>query len=235
MQNTLTAIPAFKDNYIWLLQAKNNCAVVDPGDAAPVLAYLKQHHLQLTTILITHHHNDHIGGMLALKKATGATLYGPKHDGIDGLDHLLEDHDTITVFDRTFKIISVPGHTLGHIVYYGDDTLFCGDTLFGGGCGRLFEGTPAQLFDSLNKLKALPDQTKVYCAHEYTLQNLQFAKTVDPNNQAIDNRIQAAIKTRANGQSTVPSTLALEKATNPFLRCKTVEAFARIRKLKDTF
>ena len=217
----ITALPAFTDNYIWLLQdeANRRCAVVDPGDAAPVLAWLTEHSdWTLSDILVTHHHHGHGGGVVALKQATGAKVYGPASETIPGRDVALNDNDQICVLDHTFDVYAVPGHTLGHIAYYTPGVLFSGDTLFAAGCGRLFEGTPEQMHHSLSRLAALPAETQVYCTHEYTLSNLRFAVAVEPNNQDIAERFRNVSQLREAGKITLPSNLALEKLTNPFLR-----------------
>ncbi|TDV63398.1 hydroxyacylglutathione hydrolase [Pseudomonas sp. LP_7_YM] len=221
----IDALPAFTDNYIWLLQdnASKRCAVVDPGDAAPVLAWLDNHpQWRLSDILITHHHADHTGGVVALKNATGAKVYGPAHENIPARDVALEDDDQLTVLGLTFAVHSVPGHTLGHIAFYHADAqtplLFSGDTLFAAGCGRLFEGTPGQMHQSLNRLAALPDSTLVYCAHEYTLSNLRFAVAVEPDNPDVTGRFDQVTRWRKENRISLPSSLALERKTNPFLR-----------------
>lgn len=217
----ISALPAFTDNYIWLLQDQHNqrCAVVDPGDAAPVEAWLQQHPgWVLSDILITHHHHDHVGGVEQLKQLSGATVYGPARENIPGRDVALDDQDRVSVLGCEFQVMSVPGHTLGHIAYYHDGLLFCGDTLFAAGCGRLFEGTPEQMHQSLASLAALPAETRVYCTHEYTLSNLKFAQAVEPHNPDIAERLATVIQLREDGRMTLPSTLALEKLTNPFLR-----------------
>jgi len=217
----ISALPAFTDNYIWLLQDQHNqrCAVVDPGDAAPVMAWLQQHPgWVLSDILITHHHHDHVGGVEQLKQLSGATVYGPARENIPGRDVALDDQDRVSVLGCEFRVMSVPGHTLGHIAYYHDGLLFCGDTLFAAGCGRLFEGTPEQMHQSLASLAALPAETRVYCTHEYTLSNLKFAQAVEPHNPDIAERLATVIQLREDGRMTLPSTLALEKLTNPFLR-----------------
>lgn len=217
----ITALPAFTDNYIWLLQDEANlrCAVVDPGDAAPVLAWLTANPgWTLSDILVTHHHHDHVGGVETLKQATGAKVYGPASENIPGRDVALNDNDQISVLGHTFDVYAVPGHTLGHIAYYTPGVLFSGDTLFAAGCGRLFEGTPEQMHQSLSRLAALPAETRVYCTHEYTLSNLRFAAAVEPNNPDIAERLENVSQLRASGQITLPSNLALEKRTNPFLR-----------------
>jgi hydroxyacylglutathione hydrolase len=221
---SVLTVPAFKDNYLWLVHDGTHAAIVDPGDAAPVRAALAAHDLRLTAILLTHHHADHIGGVPALLAEWDVPVFGPRNDGIDGVTHPLAQGDRITVpgIELTLDVLDVPGHTLGHIAYVRRDAdapwLFCGDTLFGAGCGRLFEGTPAQMDASLTQLAALPDETLVYCAHEYTMSNLAFAQAVDGGNTALAARVQADGASRAAGQPTIPSTIALEKATNPFLR-----------------
>ena len=217
----ISALPAFTDNYIWLLQdhQQQRCVVVDPGDAEPVLAWLQQHPgWVLSDILITHHHHDHVGGVEQLKQFSGATVYGPASENIPGRDVALHDQDQVTVLGFCFTVMSVPGHTLGHIAYHHDGLLFCGDTLFAAGCGRLFEGTPQQMHDSLERLAALPASTQVYCTHEYTLSNLRFAQAVEPHNPDIAERLAKVMQMREDGLRTIPSTLALEKLTNPFLR-----------------
>ncbi|WP_339433736.1 MULTISPECIES: hydroxyacylglutathione hydrolase [unclassified Pseudomonas] len=217
----ISALPAFTDNYIWLLQdhRTQRCAVVDPGDAAPVQAWLATHPgWVLSDILITHHHHDHVGGVERLKNACGATVYGPASENIPARDVALNDNDTVNVLGWDFDVYAVPGHTLGHIAYYHHGLLFCGDTLFAAGCGRLFEGTPQQMHHSLSRLAALPEDTLVYCTHEYTLSNLKFAAAVEPSNPDIAARLEKVIQQRQNNVMTLPSTLALEKLTNPFLR-----------------
>ncbi|QHF39083.1 hydroxyacylglutathione hydrolase [Pseudomonas sp. S34] len=217
----ITALPAFTDNYIWLLQdhGSKRCAVVDPGDAGPVQAWLSANPgWVLSDILITHHHHDHVGGVEQLKKATDAKVYGPASETIPARDVALKDNDKVHVLGWDFDVLAVPGHTLGHIAYYHHGLLFCGDTLFAAGCGRLFEGTPQQMYSSLTRLAGLPEDTLVYCTHEYTLGNLKFAATVEPNNPHIAERLAKVTRQRESGIMTLPSTLALEKLTNPFLR-----------------
>lgn len=214
-------IPAFKDNYIWLLRKGTAAVVVDPGDAGPVLAVLEREGLALTAILITHHHADHQGGIAGLLARYPAAVFGPQVESITGLSRPLRGGETIDLPELgvAFAVIAVPGHTLGHLAYYGADCLFCGDTLFGAGCGRVFEGTMAQMRASLERLAALPEGTAVYCAHEYTQANLRFALAVDPDNRRLRQRADEVAAARAMGEASVPSTLAQEKATNPFLRC----------------
>ncbi|WP_445177976.1 hydroxyacylglutathione hydrolase [Pseudomonas sp. McL0111] len=217
----ISALPAFTDNYIWLLQdhRTQRCAVVDPGDAAPVQAWLDAHpEWTLSDILITHHHHDHVGGVETLKSLTRAKVYGPASENIPGRDVALKDNDKVNVLGWDFDVYAVPGHTLGHIAYYHHGLLFCGDTLFAAGCGRLFEGTPQQMHESLSRLAALPEDTLVYCTHEYTLSNLKFAVAVEPGNADIAARLEKVTQQREKGVMTLPSTLALEKLTNPFLR-----------------
>ena len=252
-------IPAFNDNYIWLIHRPggNGAFVVDPGDAAPVQRVLEERGLRLEGILITHHHFDHVGGLEDLRRDWNPPVFGPDNPAIDGIDHVLGAGDRIRVLDHLFEVLTVPGHTLDHIAYFhpddGTPLLFCGDTLFAGGCGRLFEGTPAMMHRSLQALSALPDDTRVYCAHEYTLANLAFAAAVEPDNEELAARIARAELSRQRGEPTVPSDIALERATNPFLRCgeaevvasltrqgklqgnSPVDVFAAVRAWKDSF
>lgn len=225
-------IPAFKDNYIWLLRNGTAAAVVDPGDACPVIDLLEREGLSLAAILITHHHADHQGGIAALLAHCPCAVLGPAAESITGLTQPLRGGETIRIdaLAAGFSVIAVPGHTLGHLAYYGAGALFCGDTLFGAGCGRLFEGSPAQMADSLARLTALADETAVYCAHEYTEANLRFALAVEPGNRRLQARVGEVAALRARGLSTVPSTIALEKATNPFLRCSEPEVIASVQR-----
>ncbi|HEY3487561.1 MAG TPA: hydroxyacylglutathione hydrolase [Gammaproteobacteria bacterium] len=219
-------IPAFKDNYIWLLRRPGRpyCAVVDPGDAVPVLKFLRSESLQLIAILITHHHTDHSGGIAALKQAFPAcSVFGPRGENIPLLEQRCADGDKLHFQELALdcKVLDIPGHTAGHIAYYSADEehlLFCGDTMFSVGCGRLFEGTAEQMYLSLQKLTALPDETAVYCGHEYTLQNIGFAKQVEPDNAALRVWEQQVLRLRNAGQPSLPSRLSTELAVNPFLR-----------------
>lgn len=221
-------IPAFKDNYIWLLRKGASAVVVDPGDASPVLEVLEREGLTLTSILVTHHHNDHQGGVAELLAHYPAEVFGPATESITGISQPLRGGETINLASLGvgFRVLAVPGHTLGHLAYYGSGALFCGDTLFCAGCGRLFEGTPLQMHESLSQLMKLPDQTAVYCAHEYTEANLRFALAVEPGNRQLRRRVDEVAVARAKGLATVPSTMELEKATNPFLRCTEPEIVA---------
>ena len=254
----LLPIPAFSDNYIWLLHDAGQALVVDPGDAAPVLATLHRLGLQLQGILVTHHHADHVGGVAQLHQATGAQVWGPAYEQLPEPVQRVQGGDAVQALGGPWQVIDVPGHTSGHIAFYStaaqaQPVLFCGDTLFTAGCGRIFEGTPEQMHGSLKKLMALPDDTKVYCGHEYTENNLRFAMTIEPKNYKLVSRFERVHELRARGQPTVPATMEEEKHTNPFLRwdSKEIQAnlkagapdlksdpvaiFARIRKLKDAF
>ena len=218
----ITPIPAFADNYIWAMVAGRNCVVVDPGDAGPVLKFLAAHKLTLSAILVTHHHADHIGGVDELITHAPMPVYGPAAEEIACVTHPLREGDTVALpefVNEPFRVIEVPGHTRGHIAYVSGDILFCGDTLFAAGCGRLFEGTAAQLHHSLMRLAALPATTRVFCTHEYTLSNLRFAMAVDADNSELAERVFVEQERRAQNVPTLPSSVALERATNPFLRC----------------
>lgn len=224
MTLSIWAVPAFDDNYLWLIHNGRDAIVVDPGDSAAIVQALESHHLQLRAILITHHHRDHTGGVAALQERYQVPAYGPANDGIDQLQFPLRDQDQVAIAELglALQVITVPGHTHGHIAYYAakEQWLFCGDTLFGGGCGRLFEGTPQEMLNSLDKLAALPDATAVYCAHEYTLANLKFARTVEADNHNLTTRILVEQEKRQRDIPTIPSTIGLEKLSNPFLRSR---------------
>jgi hydroxyacylglutathione hydrolase len=251
----IVPVPAFQDNYIWLLCGSRHAAVVDPGDAKPVREFLQREGLELCAILATHHHPDHVGGIAELAAERRVPVFGPRAEPIPAVTAAVAEGDAVTIpeLDATFSVLDIPGHTRAHIAYYRPGTLFCGDTLFACGCGRLFEGTPEQMYASLQKLAALPEETRVYCAHEYTLANIRFALAVEPDNAALQARAASAQATRARHEPTVPSTIALELATNPFLRCSEpsiraaaqrrggsadldrVQTFAAIRAWKDGF
>ncbi|MBS7807062.1 hydroxyacylglutathione hydrolase [Variovorax sp. PCZ-1] len=221
----LIALPAFTDNYIWMIHDGAQAVVVDPGDALVVKAALQEHSLQLASILLTHHHADHTGGVDELRQATGCQVIGPAFEKMPEPLQRVSGGELVQAMGHTFKAMDVPGHTAGHIAYYcdafeGKPLLFCGDTLFSGGCGRLFEGTPAQMLASLDSLAVLPGETRVCCTHEYTLSNLRFARTVEPDNQELAQYEQQCITLRANHQFTLPSSIALELAINPFLRSR---------------
>ncbi|MFT0533268.1 hydroxyacylglutathione hydrolase [Castellaniella hirudinis] len=264
---SLTPIPAFSDNYIWMVQKNGHAVVVDPGDAAPVLAHLPPG-IILEAILVTHHHHDHVGGVLALHQQTGARVYGPRDEKIPHCDVPVSQGDAFHLpgSGLRFDVLDVPGHTAGHVAYVGqldiaasahpalaagvgqppDDgvdasgaahagtaaqpVVFCGDTLFAAGCGRLFEGTPAQMLQSLGKISHLPPDTLVCCAHEYTAANIRWALQVDPDNAALQARAQDTARLRARGLPTVPSRLGLEQQTNPFLRAGHPDIQAAVRR-----
>jgi hydroxyacylglutathione hydrolase len=255
---SIIPIPAFRDNYIWTLRSGDVAAVVDPGDAAPVLAWLDTNRVALCAILATHHHADHVGGVTALRARYDVPVFGPAHESIPGRTHALGEGDRIVVpgIDLLLSVYDIPGHTAGHIAYYTlppDPLVFCGDTLFAAGCGRLFEGTPEQMRSSLRKLTTLADETRVYCGHEYTLANLRFAAAVEPSSADIDARMVHERDKRERGEPTLPSTIGAEHATNPFLRATlpdvmasaakragrpmkgAVDAFATLREWKNAF
>lgn len=227
----IAPIPAFSDNYIWMLERDGRIAVVDPGDANPVLAVLEERGVTLDTIIITHHHFDHTGGVKALKTATDCRVIGPNNPKIEGIDENLVNGDVTHVLGYRFDVLEVPGHTLDHIALHCSEetVLFCGDTLFVGGCGRVFEGTFPMMQNSLDKLARLPAETSVYCTHEYTLANLAFARTVDPTNLELMAHIEACEAKRAVGEPTVPSTLSKELQINPFLRWSSPAIIAQLK------
>jgi hydroxyacylglutathione hydrolase len=218
----IVPVKAFKDNYVWTLRNATHAAVVDPGEAQPVLDYLASEKLELAAILATHHHADHVGGIAELLERRRVPVYGPRNEPIPTLTQPVSGGDKVSVpqLGVEFSVLDIPGHTRAHIAYYGAGSLFCGDTLFACGCGRLFEGTAEQMYASLDKLARLPDDTKVYCGHEYTLANIGFAKAVEPGNAALRKRETRDRGLREAGRPTLPSTLGEEKATNPFLRCR---------------
>ncbi|HEY9036888.1 MAG TPA: hydroxyacylglutathione hydrolase [Pseudomonadales bacterium] len=257
---TIHAIPAFSDNYIWAIKsARGDVALVDPGDARAAKDWLAQHGGRLTDILITHHHADHVGGVPALAD-TSVRIHGPADSPFKGITHPLGDQDSITVLGARLFIKAVPGHTLDHIAYLApagswmtEPVLLCGDTLFAAGCGRLFEGTPAMMHQALQWMAALPEATRVYCTHEYTLSNLRFAHAVEPENPVIQKRLHDTQVLRETGMISLPSTIGLERLTNPFLRVNDpavqsaarthsqrplatpIDVLAAIRSWKDTF
>jgi hydroxyacylglutathione hydrolase len=221
---TIIPIPAFADNYIWLLRDGAHAVAVDPGDAAPVVACLQREELALTAILATHHHGDHVGGIPALLARFPVPVFGPARETIPGRTQALAEGDTFAVpgMPVTLRVLDIPGHTAGHIALFGEvdgkPSVFCGDTLFAAGCGRLFEGTPTQMWASLGALARLPAATRVYCGHEYTLANLRFALAVEPANPDVAARMAQEQAKRDRDEPTLPSTIALERTTNPFLR-----------------
>jgi len=234
----LIPLPAFQDNYLWVLHDGRRAIVVDPGDAQPVLACLQRDRLQLEAILVTHHHPDHIGGVDALRDATGAAVHGPAREPIPEPFARLAEGDAVNALGLAFRVLDVPGHTAGHVAYYCPDVdgrplLFCGDTLFSGGCGRLFEGTAAQMLASLDKLAALPGATRVCCTHEYTLSNLKFARAVEPGNAELIQYQQRCEELRARNQPTLPSSIEQEKLVNPFLRTR-LPGVAQAARAHDT-
>lgn len=260
VNSQLIPLPALSDNYIWLLCQGHDAIVIDPGEAAGVARHLDDHGLNLRAILLTHHHGDHVGGAVELHERSGAPVYGPAGERLPICHHRLSEGDTVQLrdFGFTLNVLDVPGHTAGHIAYHGRPhgsapLLFCGDTLFAAGCGRLFEGTPEQMLESLGKFASLPGDTLVCCAHEYTLSNLRWAMQVEPDNMILQERWNTAQQLRKQGLPTLPTTLALEAASNPFLRTgvaavsesatqhagralsSEVEVFASLREWKNNF
>ncbi len=254
----VSAVSAFRDNYIWLIHApedRSRVVAVDPGEAEPVTKALARQGLRLEGVLATHHHFDHVGGIQALCEDNDVPVFGPANESVPRCRHALRQDDRVELEELglSFQVLDIPGHTAGHIAFAGHQAVFCGDTLFSAGCGRLFEGTPGQMLDSLGKLAALPDDTAVYCGHEYTLDNLHFALAADPGNQDAVAYRERCRDLRAESQATLPSQIGLEKKVNPFLRCETpeireqvseragrelhdtVEVFAELRAWKDGF
>ena len=253
----VTPVPAFADNYIWLIHSPHDARkviAVDPGDAAPVEHFLADRSLQLSGILLTHHHNDHVGGVASLLQRRAVPVFGPATERVPGDPVLMRegDHSSFSELGLEFSVLDVPGHTAGHIAYTGHGAVFCGDTLFSAGCGRLFEGTAEQMVGSLDKLASLPDETLVYCGHEYTISNLRFSLAVEPGNTHAVSYLEECQARRSRHEATVPSDIRRERNVNPFLRCnrKTVihaaearagrrlnstEVFAVIRQWKDGF
>lgn len=253
----VTPVPAYADNYIWLIHLPSqsrHVVVVDPGDAQPVISALAEHELVPAGVLLTHRHADHVGGVGELLALADVPVFAPAGEVTPGRSHKVREGDRVSFEGGlTFQVLDVPGHTVGHIAYFGHGALFCGDTLFSAGCGRVFEGTPEQMVSSLAKLAALPEETLVYCGHEYTLSNLAFARMVEPENVSCVEYLEMCRARRAQGQATVPSTIRRERNVNPFLRCDRqsvkqaaeqkvggrlqnhVEVFAVIRAWKDGF
>lgn len=235
--NQIIPVRAFKDNYIWIMQddLQHKAWVVDPGGAAPVMHYLRQHHLELAGILITHHHSDHSAGISDLLSECGSVpVYGCINSQVSSLSHYVKEGDEVICGPFHLKVADIPGHTLDHIVFYNDDMIFCGDTLFSAGCGRVFEGTYEQMYRSLMTLYRMSDSAKIYCGHEYTLQNLQFAEHVEPDNLFIQKKIQAVNQLLGEGKPTLPSMLRDEKNINPFLRCEEKTVIQAVQKQTNT-
>ncbi len=249
----ISLIPILVDNYVWIISRAGVAVVVDPGEAAPVGRHLETEGLRCGAILITHHHHDHVDGAETLRSTLSCPVFGPSNEAIDSVTDPVEDDAVIDVAGMTFRVLSVPGHTRGHLAYRCENRLLCGDALFTGGCGRIFEGTPETMYRSLMRMAALDHRTEVCCAHEYTVANLEFALTVEPGNPRVDRRLRRARTLRATGCPTVPAVLSEELETNPFLRCTApsivdavsrnegrvlepgLEVFAALRRWKDRF
>lgn len=248
-------IPAFRDNYIWLLRTGCHAVVVDPGDAAPVLQFLDRNGLRLSAVLLTHHHADHVGGVEDLLDRFEVEVHGPAAEPIPSVSRTVGEGDRVSLpgTEVELTVLEIPGHTRGHVAYYGANLLFCGDTLFSCGCGRLFEGTPEQMLASLDRLSRLPPSTRVFCGHEYTEANCRFALTVEPENDALQQRAREVHRLRSNALPTLPSSIGVELETNPFLRTRApavraaieryhgarlerdADAFAALRQWKNKF
>ncbi|MFT4553363.1 MAG: hydroxyacylglutathione hydrolase [Chlamydiales bacterium] len=251
MDYSISLIPALSDNYIYLIEWGSDAVIIDPAEATPVLSILKKKDLNLLYILNTHHHHDHVGGNEELKEETGCQIIGPYDDRIPGIDVKISQGEEVTIGPLTYHVIEVPGHTSSHIAFYvqNQPVLFCGDALFAGGCGRLFEGTAEQMHESLQKIATLPFNTRIFCGHEYTVKNLSFAASIEPDNLIIKARLKDMEKLREEGKPTIPSNLGIESKTNPFLRvadkalrkslnmedADDVEVFAHIRSLRNNY
>lgn len=256
MTLTIYPVPTLKDNYVWIIiNESEQCAlVVDPGESQPVIDYLKKNQLNLRGVFITHHHWDHTNGIAELVKHYPVPVFASTQCPVPSITHRLSEHQTVNLDSfPSFRVIDIPGHTLDHIAYYAPGILFCGDTLFSAGCGRIFEGTAEQLYSSLQKIMSLPDDTQIYCAHEYTLNNLRFSQQVEPDNIAINQHMRNVTLLRHKNEPTLPSRLKLEKEMNPFLRChisaviqrveqyaekslpSSIEVFKVLRQWKDSF
>ncbi|ACS86618.1 hydroxyacylglutathione hydrolase [Musicola paradisiaca] len=231
----LISVPAFTDNYIWLLEHENQCVIVDPGDASPVLSAIEKRQLNPAAILLTHHHNDHTGGVTALKERFASIpVYGPEETRQKGATQIVHEGGVILLLGSEFSVFSVPGHTAGHLAYYSAPYLFCGDTLFSAGCGRIFEGTPEQMWGSVSRLAQLPDETLVCCAHEYTQSNLEFAHHIWPEETDIRDYLLKIRQLREKGSPSLPSRLGVERRINIFLRCNDIDLKRKFSNNMDT-